>query len=158
GGGAVEMVVCCLVVGPVDVGRLGGVGVWELVADARLETLMQQIVAFSRCTSLADEELVSFFFTNRRRHTRSLRDWSSDVCSSDLPESGLSRNPNCAPTGRAVGAVPSTNSTSMMRRRGAKRHESLVVIRPESRQKLLGWELTKIGRASCRAMVEVSMT
>src|SRR5690349_22102658 len=27
---------------------------------------------------------LSFFFSSRRRHTRSLRDWSSDVCSSDL--------------------------------------------------------------------------
>src|SRR6266496_5292245 len=27
---------------------------------------------------------VFFFFSSRRRHTRSLRDWSSDVCSSDL--------------------------------------------------------------------------
>src|SRR5690349_4081618 len=27
-----------------------------------------------------------FFFSSRRRHTRSLRDWSSDVCSSDLLE------------------------------------------------------------------------
>src|SRR5699024_2439278 len=26
----------------------------------------------------------SFFFSSRRRHTRSKRDWSSDVCSSDL--------------------------------------------------------------------------
>src|SRR6266536_5530056 len=25
-----------------------------------------------------------FFFSSRRRHTRSTRDWSSDVCSSDL--------------------------------------------------------------------------
>src|SRR6266496_640602 len=28
--------------------------------------------------------MISFFFSSRRRHTRSLRDWSSDVCSSDL--------------------------------------------------------------------------
>src|SRR5215204_1786827 len=28
--------------------------------------------------------MVSFFFSSRRRHTRSLCDWSSDVCSSDL--------------------------------------------------------------------------
>src|SRR5207249_7733734 len=27
---------------------------------------------------------VLFFFSSRRRHTRSKRDWSSDVCSSDL--------------------------------------------------------------------------
>src|SRR6266849_9974183 len=29
----------------------------------------------------------SFFFSSRRRHTSSTRDWSSDVCSSDLGES-----------------------------------------------------------------------
>src|SRR3989440_520754 len=35
------------------------------------------------------EEILSFFLSSRRRHTRSDRDWSSDVCSSDLtsPES-----------------------------------------------------------------------
>src|SRR5436853_6546878 len=27
-----------------------------------------------------------FFFSSRRRHTRCLSDWSSDVCSSDLRE------------------------------------------------------------------------
>src|SRR2546429_1559033 len=27
---------------------------------------------------------LSFFFSSRRRHTRCSRDWSSDVCSSDL--------------------------------------------------------------------------
>src|SRR5699024_11506139 len=27
-----------------------------------------------------------FFFSSRRRHTRSKRDWSSDVCSSDLQQ------------------------------------------------------------------------
>src|SRR5437868_10542633 len=30
-----------------------------------------------------------FFFSSRRRHTRSKRDWSSDVCSSDLQVPGL---------------------------------------------------------------------
>src|SRR2546422_2203482 len=29
-----------------------------------------------------------FFFSSRRRHTRCSRDWSSDVCSSDLTSSG----------------------------------------------------------------------
>src|SRR5439155_17293287 len=28
---------------------------------------------------------LNFFFSSRRRHTRWPRDWSSDVCSSDLP-------------------------------------------------------------------------
>src|SRR3712207_3194492 len=31
---------------------------------------------------------LSFFFSSRRRHTRYWRDWSSDVCSSDLAETG----------------------------------------------------------------------
>src|SRR2546429_9622008 len=30
-----------------------------------------------------------FFFSSRRRHTRCSRDWSSDVCSSDLVDSGV---------------------------------------------------------------------
>src|SRR3712207_7711846 len=29
-----------------------------------------------------------FFFSSRRRHTRYWRDWSSDVCSSDLESNG----------------------------------------------------------------------
>src|SRR5206468_9401649 len=33
--------------------------------------------------------LFLFFFSSRRRHTRSDRDWSSDVCSSDLIVNGL---------------------------------------------------------------------
>src|SRR5438874_3985606 len=36
--------------------------------------------------------LTMFFFSSRRRHTRSLRDWSSDVCSSDLGDIKLDRN------------------------------------------------------------------
>src|SRR2546422_5245385 len=33
---------------------------------------------------LIASELDLFFFSSRRRHTRCSRDWSSDVCSSDL--------------------------------------------------------------------------
>src|SRR2546428_6813848 len=36
---------------------------------------------------------ICFFFSSRRRNTRSDRDWSSDVCSSDL-------GPRTAPTSR----------------------------------------------------------
>src|SRR5690554_6986082 len=36
---------------------------------------------FSRCS---DSNPSFFFFSSRRRHTRCGRDWSSDVCSSDL--------------------------------------------------------------------------
>src|SRR6266542_6014537 len=34
-----------------------------------------------------------FFFSSRRRHTRCYRDWSSDVCSSDLEAVGGERGP-----------------------------------------------------------------
>src|SRR5690606_40202176 len=34
-----------------------------------------------------------FFFSSRRRHTRFSRDWSSDVCSSDLPTAPPRSNP-----------------------------------------------------------------
>src|SRR5687768_6442022 len=43
---------------------------------------------------MSDEEflglvfIVFFFFSSRRRHTRCSRDWSSDVCSSDLSGGG----------------------------------------------------------------------
>src|SRR5699024_12200693 len=34
-----------------------------------------------------------FFFSSRRRHTRSKRDWSSDVCSSDLGQGEILSGP-----------------------------------------------------------------
>src|SRR5438445_2795647 len=41
--------------------------------------LSNQFAAVCMCAPL-----VFFFFSSRRRHTRYWRDWSSDVCSSDL--------------------------------------------------------------------------
>src|SRR5699024_11755563 len=35
-----------------------------------------------------------FFFSSRRRHTRSKRDWSSDVCSSDLGAAAWKLSPD----------------------------------------------------------------
>src|SRR5258707_10950389 len=52
-----------------------------------------------------------FFFSSRRRHTRYWRDWSSDVCSSDLEE-GLAAIPAAqgvdadGATGPAAGTGP----------------------------------------------------
>ena len=36
-----------------------------------------------------DERIILFFFSSRRRHTRLVSDWSSDVCSSDLPGASI---------------------------------------------------------------------
>src|SRR3712207_8812762 len=38
---------------------------------------------------MAAECVYVLFFSSRRRHTRYWRDWSSDVCSSDLAEADL---------------------------------------------------------------------
>src|SRR5207249_8475653 len=54
----------------------------------------------------------TFFFSSRRRHTRSKRDWSSDVCSSDLREAvrqmraALVHGLAHLPDGFAVGLPP----------------------------------------------------
>src|SRR5699024_11985893 len=39
-------------------------------------------LSLGNCDMQSDSRM--FFFSSRRRHTRSKRDWSSDVCSSDL--------------------------------------------------------------------------
>src|SRR5947199_7801564 len=44
-------------------------------------------------------DICYFFFSSRRRHTRCLSDWSSDVCSSDLSQIGSA-------TRVAAGAYP----------------------------------------------------
>src|SRR5437868_13822104 len=69
-----------------------------------------------------------FFFSSRRRHTRSKRDWSSDVCSSDL-------------AARARSTCPGKRSNS------SSGHE------PRRR-----WTPPRqIGRASCRERAESSV-
>src|SRR3712207_9283752 len=45
------------------------------------------------------------FFSSRRRHTRYWRDWSSDVCSSDLAPGRLSITTGCRQTGRSASAT-----------------------------------------------------
>src|SRR5256884_4691962 len=48
----------------------------------------------------SDEEVLHvcfFFFSSRRRHTRCSRDWSSDVCSSDLSRRAATGRPALVP-------------------------------------------------------------
>src|SRR3712207_8488575 len=54
---------------------------------------------------------VCFFFSSRRRHTRYWRDWSSDVCSSDLVavDDVLAGSPDVYPDLKAAaGHMPMT--------------------------------------------------
>src|SRR5699024_12235163 len=53
----------------------------------------------------------AFFFSSRRRHTRSKRDWSSDVCSSDLG-AGSGRHRCRKPCGQPCRAAPCERGTA----------------------------------------------
>src|SRR2546429_4319901 len=56
-----------------------------------------------------------FFFSSRRRHTRCSRDWSSDVCSSDLKIKVLHAiGPNVG-LGTRIGAVAEVGALSEYR-------------------------------------------
>src|SRR3712207_9465071 len=86
-----------------------------------------------------------FFFSSRRRHTRYWHDWSSDVCSSDLPADGerdedaLGGAPDDVVGGLAVaGAGGDVEEGQLV---GA-----LGVV-----------DAGQIGRASCRERVEISV-
>src|SRR5437879_13427149 len=69
-----------------------------------------------------------FFFSSRRRHTRYIGDWSSDVCSSDLP------------------------STSRPRKRPRRWWRNTAAC--STWHPWIRWR--EIGRASCRERVEVA--
>src|SRR5689334_23494255 len=56
-----------------------------------------------------------FFFSSRRRHTRWNCDWSSDVCSSDLPFADAVRNRVGIPT-IAVGVISSYDDVNSDRK------------------------------------------
>src|SRR5215211_9255672 len=51
--------------------------------EAREIGIVNRVVGHGEALNEA-RELAALFFSSRRRHTRSLCDWSSDVCSSDL--------------------------------------------------------------------------
>src|SRR3989442_3762525 len=58
--------------------------------------------------------LFFFFFSSRRRHTRCGRDWSSDVCSSDLSGAGVKALAAASSSFKAIGtdAQPARNRIS----------------------------------------------
>src|SRR5699024_11900389 len=78
--------------------------------------------------------LFFFFFSSRRRHTRSKRDWSSDVCSSDLPETTPPINnetiPMASVTHDKVGSLNEENRRSNARIRLAPKINPKMMIQP----------------------------
>src|SRR5205814_7504606 len=95
----------------------------------------------------------SFFFSSRRRHTRCLSDWSSDVCSSDLVKEDLeTKFKNSDDPLRIVFVcamwitgfdVPSCSTIYLDK--PMKNHTLMQTIARANRE---------IGRASCRERVE----
>src|SRR5438094_10012810 len=77
-----------------------------------------------------------FFFSSRRRHTRSYGDWSSDVCSSDL-ETILTTYNLARRGGEVVGGEDGLREPDHL--------EGVVCAAPE------------IGRASCRERVSIAV-
>src|SRR5205809_1897491 len=65
-----------------------------------------------------------FFFSSRRRHTRCSRDWSSDVCSSDLI---LGRDGRPTPAGRLL---------QWLSRRVARRADAAILVSEHLKQYL----------------------
>src|SRR5690625_6558505 len=56
----------------------------QLLLPVRGRSLHAAFVIVGAAPSLVRYVLLTFFFSSRRRHTIWPRDWSSDVCSSDL--------------------------------------------------------------------------
>src|SRR5690606_39630848 len=95
-----------------------------------------------------------FFFSSRRRHTRFSRDWSSDVCSSDL----------IAPMDAWMGGIGEDDVIGIagaykMRKSTLKRNIVLKVAEDGGSAAVCMLEsnatMVKIGRASCRERVEM---
>src|SRR5438132_8846605 len=97
-----------------------------------------------------------FFFSSRRRHTRSLCDWSSDVCSSDL----TTCDGDGRPTGLTASAFTSVSlEPPLILICVAHKSQSYpcIVERGRFAVNFLRREQEEIGRASCRERVEVAV-
>src|SRR5437867_12162680 len=83
-----------------------------------------------------------FFFSSRRRHTRSYGDWSSDVCSSDLMlvTSEIVRTQGDVEQGRLVTSIATVQYLAW----------AIPAIGFLGTVRGLAGGLSKIGRASCR--------
>src|SRR2546430_2992137 len=88
-----------------------------------------------------------FFFSSRRRHTRFDCDWSSDVCSSDLPLAGNASLPGLrreVTVERDRWGVPHIRAAS-----SEDLAEAQGYVMAQDRL----WQMDQIGRASCRERV-----
>src|SRR5262249_56352875 len=91
-----------------------------------------------------------FFFSSRRRHTRLVSDWSSDVCSSDLATAAAWQTWLAGQHLTGNGAVPDyANPEQMNRYTWYQAHGWKVPYPGDSK-------IYQIGRASCRERGEIA--
>src|SRR5699024_11712054 len=94
-----------------------------------------------------------FFFSSRRRHTRSKRDWSSDVCSSDLIEK-MSAEPE-SPLASLYEQQMNITAEDVFHHaeKGDKIANEVIKYTTEVLAHVFANLGVKIGRASCRERV-----
>src|SRR5207249_5588604 len=94
-----------------------------------------------------------FFFSSRRRHTRSKRDWSSDVCSSDLETFFEEPDPRALHDllGEKRFIALRVGIVAMIRDLRPRNSRDQARVEPTAAERR---ERGEIGRASCRERVE----
>src|SRR5438067_9556297 len=90
-----------------------------------------------------------FFFSSRRRHTRSKRDWSSDVCSSDLRVGGSGSTIT-----DGVRVITGGTESLLLRARDQTELTESSSRAVENVRGGISGVLAEIGRASCRERVQ----
>src|SRR5690606_39928968 len=83
--------------------------------------------------------LTIFFFSSRRRHTSFSRDWSSDVCSSDLPRAGAAvrcpwQRGYSRPASKADGERAGVVAPAVEVAQQDRQHQRRVAVRSEERR------------------------
>src|SRR4051812_49532050 len=92
-----------------------------------------------------------FFFSSRRRHTRLTCDWSSDVCSSDLPrKEGWSRLTAMESAHGRVAARPDRGVVDCRASRPTNAGRLRSGLPAPTSSNRLGPNVVEIGRAACR--------
>src|SRR3989440_5335835 len=115
----------------------------RLIVLSKDGATVKQLLTSSVSSSIVS--VVFFFFSSRRRHTRSDRDWSSDVCSSDLAAAYYA--------GHRDASVRIVDSIEQLGGQVAAVYPEKNVYDVAGHPKILGRDLVEIGRASCRERV-----
>src|SRR5206468_6798798 len=102
-----------------------------------------------------------FFFSSRRRHTRSDRDWSSDVCSSDLAlgERIRKESVDFGQLTLEVDAADFLDAAKRLRDEPELAFSELLDVVGVDYEGYNGWSGPRfeIGRASCRERAEIRL-